>query len=115
MDKEKLIWIKNNSTQTISITAAYILPDTMLPVKPRKLITINIDHKSCLYSSYIEGDDGYLRRMENGEKLTLFVLNKDSVDNLEWRYIRNNNVILKRYEFNAQELQMMSNVVTYTE
>ena len=50
------------------------------------------------------------KRLRN-ERITLFVLDKSVVDTYEWEYIRENNMILKRYEFNWQELQEMGGSV----
>jgi len=105
IDKGELIWVKNNSNQTIVVTAGYILPDTLLPEKYRRLVTISVNKSDYIEESYVEGVG--FQRMKNGERLTLFVLSKDSVDNYSWEYIRENNVVLKRYEFNWAELEMM--------
>ena len=47
-----------------------------------------------------------------GEVLTLFILDKDTVDSHSWEYIRKKNVILKRFEFNYQELKGMGFTIT---
>ncbi len=106
MDRESCIWVKNNSNQIIVVTAGYILPDTLLPEKPKFLKTMPIGQSCMVNGSEVE--DGYLQRMENGERITLFVLSKDSVDNHSWEYLRENNVILRRYEFNMEELKNMN-------
>jgi hypothetical protein len=105
MDREGGFDIKNKSNQIIVITAGYILPDTLLPENPKFLKTIPIGQSHIIYGSNV--GDKYLQRMENGERITLFVLSKDSVDNHSWEYLRENNVILKRYEFNMEELKNM--------
>jgi len=106
MDTAELLWIKNNSNQTIVVTAGYVLPDTLLTERHNFLITIDINQSKMIKATeYL--DDRYLDRMKKGERLTLFVLSKDSVDTYSWEYLRENNIILKRYEFNWDELQMM--------
>jgi hypothetical protein len=101
MDRFACFHVKNNSNQAIIVTADYILPDTLLPKNPRFLMTINIGQRRTIEGS--EVGDKYLQRLNKGEKLTLFVFNKDSVDNHSWEYLRENNVILKRYEFDKTE------------
>jgi len=101
MDYEHRIGVKNNSNQIIVVTGKHILPDTILPETPNELITININAEQTIAGSRVGDKD--LRRMDRGEKLTLFVLSKDSVISYPWEYIRKNNVILKRYEFDFQE------------
>jgi len=111
MDRGACIHVKNNSNQTIVVTAEYILPDTLWPKQPLFLTTINSNQSRIIYDSDV--NDGYLQRMEKGERLTLFVLSKDSVNSHSWEYLRENNVILKRYEFNADELDKMGQPITY--
>jgi hypothetical protein len=106
MDRFSCFHVENNSNKIIVVTAGYILPDTLLPENPKFLKTIPIGQSRIIYDSDVE--DGDLQRMENGERITLFVLSKDSVDNHSWEYVRENNVILKRYEFNMEELKNMS-------
>jgi len=101
MDRGACFHVKNNSNQTIVVTADYILPDTLLLKNPKFLLTINANQRRTIGGS--EVDDRYLYRLDNGEKLTLFVLSKDSVDKHSWEYLRENNVILKRYEFDKTE------------
>ena len=108
MDSYEIIWVKNNSNQTIVVTAEYILPDTLLMENPAFLKVVDVNQNIGINASdYL--NDRYLDRMKKGEKLTLFVLSKDSVDSYLWKYIRENNVILKRYEFDWAELQLMGN------
>ncbi len=111
-NKETIFRVYNNSAQTIVVTAEHILPDTLLPKKTNLLETIKINQNRIIYSSEVEGN-GDFRRMKNGDRLTLFVLSKDSVDKHSWEYLRENNVILKRYEFNWKELQMMGGNVNF--
>ena len=100
-DYESTIWVKNSSSQKIVVTAGYI-PDTLLPEKPMNLDSININQSRFFYGSDV--NDRYLSRLEKGEKLTLFVLSSDSVNRYSWKYLRENNVIFKRYELTAQDI-----------
>jgi len=111
MDREHGVGVKNNSNQIIVIAARYILPDTLLPEDPKQLVTININERRFIFGSTIGDTD--LERLHRGERLTLFILSKDSVNSHSWKYIRENNVILKRYEFNMEELNNMGGTIIY--
>jgi hypothetical protein len=96
------IRVRNNSNQAIYYYAEYILPDTMLSInKPRWLGKVNPGGKDEFYDNDV--NDEKFKRMEN-ERITLFVLDKNVVDTYEWEYIRENNMILRRYEFLIKEL-----------
>ena len=112
MDYEHGFNVKNNSNQTILVTGGYILPDTLLPEKPNKLITVNVGKRYYVYGSLV-GDDDLDQLYYANKILTLFILSKNSVDSYSWEYIRENNIILKRYEFDSQELEMMNRTITY--
>ncbi len=111
MNVKHLIYFENKSNQTIYYYAEYILPDTMLSVnKPHWLKKVAPGQIREFYDS--EVNDKEFKRLRN-ERITLFVLDKSVVDTYEWEYIRENNMILKRYEFNWQELQEMGGSVIY--
>jgi hypothetical protein len=47
--------------------------------------------------------DPKFKRLERGETLTIFFIDKDVVDKNEWTVIRESNMVLKRYEFNTDD------------
>ena len=110
-DREHGVGIKNNSNQVIVVAARYILPDTLLPEDTKKLVTININQKSWIFSPTIGNRN--LERLHRGDTLTLFILNNDSVKKHSWEYLRENNVILKRYEFGIEEYKKNEGVINY--
>lgn len=110
MDKSSAFSIKNNSEQSINLYAAYILPDTILPVNKPTFILIEAGRLGYITDGYI-GDDEF-KRFSN-DKLTIFILSKDTVDKYSWEAIRNDYRILKRYEINNQDLVNMGGSVTY--
>ncbi|MDR1667431.1 MAG: hypothetical protein LBS03_07060 [Bacteroidales bacterium] len=104
------IGIKNNSNQIIYAYADYILPDTVLSVeRPKYLIEVPFGEKysTLIYDRYV--NDPKFARLEAGERITVFILCKDSVDMLPWAHLRIHNIILKRYEFNDEELMAVGN------
>jgi hypothetical protein len=101
-DRWYFIRVENNSSYPIYYHAAYILPDTMLSVnKPDWLRRVAPGEMREFYDHEI-GDPKF-ERMYN-ERLTLFILDESVVDTCDWRYIRENNMILRRYEFLIKEL-----------
>ena len=111
MDRQYSIRLKNNSNLTIYACAAYILLDTLLPISKLQLVLIDLNKIGNIHG-YQVNDDTF-KRLEKGERLTLFVLSKDSVDVHSWEYLRENNIILKRYEFNMEELNNMGGSINY--
>jgi len=82
----------------------------MLPMEKPNFIEINSGK-----TGYIYGDDcndpGFIRIKT--EKLTIFVLNKDTVDKYPWSYIRNNYVLLKRYEVTEKDIINMGGSIVF--
>ena len=101
IDREYSLTVKNTSNQTICVCAWYIFPDTLLPVNKPFCLEVKPNKIGSIHGHYV--NDNTFKRLEKGEKLTLFVLSKDSVDVHSWEYLREHNVILKRYEFDKTE------------
>jgi len=100
-DKAYFIRIINNSSRTIYVCADYILPDTLLPVNKPYLAEIKPKSKGNLHG--FQFNDDAFKRLQN-ERLTIFILDKNDVDTFSWDYLRENNIVLKRYEGNGKEL-----------
>lgn len=107
---EYRIRVRNNSNQTISVYAGYLLPDTLLPINKPNLKEILVGKFGDIHDSDI-GDEKFGKL--KSERLTIFVLNKDTVEKYDWYFVRNNYKILKRYEFNDKELTDMGGDVIY--
>jgi len=91
----------NDSNITIRVCGAYILPDTMLP--ENKLTTIIIPPRKGHEINCRLFDDGYCMRLKS-EKVTLFVLDGNVFQTVPWDTIRKYNMVLKRYEFDRQDI-----------
>ena len=101
------ISLYNNSNNDVYSYLVLTNSDTILPIiKPRYLYLIKSNEK---HTDYLPGR--YEDRIDN--KFLLFVLSKDSVDNLSWEYISTNNVILKRYEMSASEIEQLNGHIDY--
>ena len=96
------IIFRNYSNQTVYFYAEYILPDTLPSTNRPRWIKEVASGKKKEFSDY-DVNDREFKRMKN-ERLTLFVLDKRVVDTYDWEYIRENNMILKRYEFFSHEV-----------
>ena len=100
MDIEYSIRIHNGSNQTIYVCAWYVLPDTLPPVNKPSLIEIKSGKVGNLHGSHF--NDNSFGRLEH-ERLTIFILDKTYADTYSWDYLRENYIVLKRYEGNAKE------------
>jgi len=109
-DHSYSIEIRNNSNQIIDVCAAYILPDTLLPMEKPKLIEIQIGKFEELYDRDVNDLKFIKFKTEN---LSIFVISKDTIDKHSWNEIRTHNNILKRYEITENELVDMGGSVVY--
>ena len=106
------IRVQNYSDQTIYYYAAYILPDTLLPVnKPHWLKKVNPGQRREFSDK--EVGDLKFKRLDNGERITLFILDEKVVNTCEWEFIRENYMILRRYEFNGDDYNKTDGRITY--
>ena len=92
--------IVNNSNQTIDVCAAYVFPDTLLPVNKPDLIEIKPIKIGNLHG-YHFNDDTFERFKK--ERLTIFILDKKDVDTYSWEYLREHDMVLKRYVGSAND------------
>lgn len=109
-DRSYDIRIRNTSDINIDCYAAYILPDTLLPLEKPEFIEVKPGESGFIYGYNI--NDPGLERF-NTERLSIFVLSKDTVESYSWEEIRSDYQILKRYEINEQDLINMGGSVTY--
>jgi len=100
VDQGYSIRIINNSSRTIYACAEYILPDTLLPVNKPYLAEIKPNKEGELHGFHF--NDNAFKRLQK-ERLTIFILDKEQVNTYSWEYLRENNIVLKRYEGNAKE------------
>jgi len=100
LDKWYCFYIKNNSEQTIYACVDFVFPDTLLPIQKPYLREITPNKTGEIHGYHI--NDPKFERFDK-EKLTIFILDKNVVDTCSWEYIRENNLILKRYEGNRSE------------
>lgn len=104
------IRIKNYSNENLYVYGKYILPDTLLENNRPEL-------KLLLSGGYADITDNELNDIAlekfKTQKLSVFILSKDTVDKYEWSIIRENYLICKRYEINSQDLTEMGGTIIY--
>jgi len=111
MDIDWSIRIINNSNKTIYVFADFIYPEKSLPVdKPNYFREIKPKSMGNLRAQFFN-DWGFKRFQQ--EKLTLFILDKDVVDTKTWEYIRENDIVLKRYEGRMDDFPRNNGVEVY--
>ena len=104
-DKWHFIRVRNNSSKTIRVCGAYILPDTMLPEKQLQTVKILSGKTGEIHGGSL--DDKRLKCFKT-EKVTLFILDEQVFQTEPWDTIRKYNMVLKRYEIDSQDLKNLS-------
>ena len=101
--KEYAIRIYNNSVVDINVYAAYMFPDTLLPIERPVFVEIlkNNKKRGFVYDYYV--NDLKFKRLKKGDILTLFILDKNVVDNNVWDSVRINDMILRRFNFDKEK------------
>ena len=89
--------VTNNSDIKVYTYASYLDVDSLLPDLKSNLRLISPKGTIIYHDDLFQDPD--FKRMQNGEFITVFFFNKDTIDNNEWDYIRENNKYLKIYEY----------------
>jgi len=110
MDIRYYIRIRNKSTQTIYVCADFVLPDTLLPIQKPYLVEIESNKIGNIQGYNI--DDPKFEKFSK-EKLTIFILDKNAVDTCSWEYLRENNLVLKRYEGKTEDFSDNGVTINY--
>jgi hypothetical protein len=103
-------YVKNNSSNDIVVCASYIFPDTLLPVKPLEISSIESE-QSGLIHGWMTGDPK-LERLKT-EYLTVFIIDKQVYSSNSWDSLRIKNLILQKYHFNEAKLQSAGWKINY--
>ena len=90
----------NNSSTSIMVCGAYILPDTLLP--KQQLTTVKILPGKCNEIEDYHLNDKKLGRFDT-EKITLFILDDQVYQTLPLDTIHKYNMVLKRYEIDKND------------
>jgi len=109
-DQYYMIRVKNNSSATIIACGAYILPDTLLPIKPLATTKILSGKSNVILDNQLK--DNKLERFKT-EKVSIFIIDEKVFNLISWDSIQKSNNILKRYEICEQDLSNMNWVINY--
>ena len=113
MDKWSGFGVQNTTDQHLYLYVVYILPDTCLPAEKPKLIEVGTGENNIRFINGTYFKDSSLKRLKKGELLSVFFLLKDSVDAKPWSYIRDNNVVLDRYDLSWEVFESYQWKVPY--
>lgn len=108
--------LKNNSEEEISVhvglpeTGNGVYPDTLLPSK-KQLTSIKPQGKGY-WDSSIRWEDGYFKELPN-DTLSVYILNRKISDTKDWDVIRENYMILQRYDLSIYDLQKLDYTLYY--
>lgn len=106
-DYELIINFQNNSDYTILSAEEYDYPDTTLREK--------LYFETTLPKSYGRAASStrrWHRVIVNG-KMCLFLLDKDVVDNVPWETVREDYMILQRYDLSIADLEKLNWTIYY--
>lgn len=109
-DQFYIIRVYNFSESPARACGAYILPDTLLSIKPLATTKI-LSGKSNVIQGHMIGDDK-LERFKK-EKVTIFIIDENVFNTIAWDEICKNNMILERYEINEEDLAQMGWSIKY--
>lgn len=110
------IYFKNNSEKTIYFKASYNYPDTQIvDPKPYMGSELNrllpnengspLNHSSCY-------EQEFKNRIES-DTLIIFVFDSQVLESTSWETVKQDYLILKRYDLSLQDLQNMNFKLTY--
>jgi hypothetical protein len=104
------IRVVNNSRQAVYVYAGYVRSDSLPVHKPNFLLEVPVKSTRPIYDTDV--NDPKFNRLDR-DRLTVFILDKDKVDEYDWAAIKEGNMILKKYMFNWQEYVAMGREVVY--
>lgn len=106
-DYELDITIYNNSDYTLLTDGKYEYPDTTLNEKMYFEMTLPHSKGRATYSTR-----RWDRVIVNG-KMSIFILDKNIVDNMSWKKIQDDYMILQRYDVSIDELEDLNWTIYY--
>lgn len=101
------IKIQNNSEGAISFYVSINYPDTSI-VSEKPQLKIAYPSKYTYWDSKENWDD-----IVPSDTIAVYIFSKNTVDLYSWEEIKNDNMILKRYDLSIKDLEKQSWTVTY--
>jgi hypothetical protein len=113
---DSTLTIRNNSNEDIINYIEYrVLGDTLLPATSLFPSPNSISPELITSNSERNYRDSWLRAFEdNPDKiLMLYLFSRDTIEQVAWERIREDNVILRRYDLTLADLEAMDWTVEY--
>jgi|SRR3972149_4948199 len=101
------IKIQNNTADTIQFYASYTYPDTSI-VNEKPRLKMAYPSKYSYWDSKEKWED-----VVPSDTIAIYILSKNTVDKNSWEVIKNDNMILKRFDLSVKDLEKQGWTVTY--
>lgn len=114
-DGDSTIYFVNNSDKTLlEYSSPDIYPDTSIIVATNPFDERVMQFAIKPYSTYKKGDNwkSYLS-ISKSEVMTILLFDKAVVENTPWKTIREDYMVLKRYEYTLKQLDSLNWTITY--
>jgi len=109
-----ILEIKNTSTKDLVYNYDKLYPDTLLwdesPFSELNIEQLIIPAKSIEEIGFF---DDQFSGMAQGQKIRLFLFDREIIDTNPWDTIRNNYLVLRRYDLSIEDLNQLNWVITY--
>ena len=107
--------IVNNSNENIVYKIEFnLLGDTSLQTFSFPLTTENIENRIILTNEQDSISEGFINYLENSnEILMVYLLSKDTIDQVPWERIRDDNLVLRRYDLTLEDLESLNWTIEY--
>jgi len=102
----------NNSGIKIEAYASFIYPDTTLMSTKPEFKSLNPGRSAYIFDADVS-KESLSRFYDNGEIITVFIFNTDTLNRYSWDQIHDDYNILKRYEFTWEELKNQGGDLIY--
>lgn len=114
MDHDYPLYLRNNSDQRVQFwtnrTGENEYPDTLLYHKPTG-VTIPSNEKVDVAGGSISWEKIY--QQVKTDTISFFIYNADTLDRYEWNIIKENYMILQRYDLSIYDLQKLDYTLYY--
>ena len=107
------IYLKNNSEINIGFYVSNIYPDTILDAKKPDMTMVEPGKERYIQLNMMVDTPLNWKKSFPRDTVTVFVLDYEITEQLSWNTVRDNYMILKRYEMDVVELRNMEYKITY--
>ena len=113
LDHDDAFMIRNTTDENLYLYVSYFLPDAGLPAEKPNLTGLGNGKNNISAINDCDVRDSGFRRLKKGELLSVFFILRDTVDTKPWSYIRDNQVILDRYDLSWEVITNYNYYVPY--